>query len=258
MRDKPFEPGRYHPLSWLLRLSLLLTLPGAVCGQRADALQIHPLTGDLYVFTTFQVYDGTPYPANGLYVVSRQGVVLIDSPWDTTQCQPLLDSIRTRHGQEVVMCLATHSHSDRTGGFDFFRRKGIATFTSRLTDSICQLQKAKRARFVFERDTTFTVGQHRFQAFYGGPGHTLDNIVVWFEQEKVLYGGCMIKSTESATLGYIGEAYLAEWPASLKRIRRQFGRPRFVVPGHEGWHNRKSIEHTLRMLRQANRKQAPK
>ncbi|MCC6462051.1 MAG: BlaB/IND/MUS family subclass B1 metallo-beta-lactamase [Saprospiraceae bacterium] len=245
-------------IQWFWGLLLALHSVGLAGQAAAQALEIKPLSGDFYVFTTYQSYAGTPYPANGLYVLTQQGVVLIDSPWDTTQCQPLLDSIRAKHGKEVVLCLATHSHSDRTGGLDFFKRHGIATYTSRLTDSICQIQGEHRAAFTFDQDTTFQIGQQRFRAFYGGPGHTIDNIVVWFEQEKVLYGGCLIKSTESPDLGYIAEANLTEWPATLRRIQQQVGRPRFVIPGHQGWSNRKSVEHTLRMLRQANKKNARK
>lgn len=245
-------------IQWFWGLLLALHSAGLAGQTVAPALEIKPLTDNFYVFTTYRPYAGTPYPANGLYVLTQQGVVLIDSPWDTTQCQPLLDSIRTKHGKEVVLCLATHSHSDRTGGLDFFKRHGIATYTSRLTDSMCQIQGEKRAAFTFDQDTTFRIGQQQFRAFYGGPGHTIDNIVVWFEQEKVLYGGCLIKSTESPDLGYIQEANLAEWPATLRRIQQQFGRPRFVIPGHQGWSKRKSIEHTLRMLRQANKKNTRK
>ena len=38
------------------------------------------------------------------------------------------------------------------------------------------------------------MGQHAFQTYYGGQGHTPDNIVIWFDKEKILYGGCLVKS----------------------------------------------------------------
>lgn len=33
-------------------------------------LEIHPLTGDFYVFKTYNMYKDIRYPANGLYVVT--------------------------------------------------------------------------------------------------------------------------------------------------------------------------------------------
>ena len=39
-----------------------------------------------------------------------------------------------------------------------------------------------------------------------GEGHTKDNIVIWFDIEKILYCGCFVKSTESIELGNIVDA----------------------------------------------------
>jgi hypothetical protein len=38
-----------------------------------------------------------------MYLVTNQGVVLFDTPWDSTQFQQLLDSIKIKHGKDVVM-----------------------------------------------------------------------------------------------------------------------------------------------------------
>ena len=37
-------------------------------------------------------------------------------------------------------------------------------------------------------DTFFTVSQYSFLAYFPGPGHAPDSIVVWFGKEKVFYG----------------------------------------------------------------------
>lgn len=137
-----------------------------ISAQSDPKLKIASLTGDHYVFTTYRVYKGNHVSANGLYVLTKKGAVLIDTPWDTTQFQPLLDSIKKRHGANVVICIATHSHEDRTGGLEYFNKKGIKTYTSVLTDSICRATGEKRAKFHFKNDTTFKVGQYSFQTLY--------------------------------------------------------------------------------------------
>ncbi len=212
-------------------------------------LTITPLTGDFYVYTTYQSYKGDLVSANGLYVVTNNGVILIDTPWDTTQFQPLLDSIQIRHHQRVVLCVATHSHNDRTAGLEFYRKKGIQTFTSRQTDAICKKNGSKRAQFTFKNDTTFHVGQYSFQTYYAGAAHTHDNIFIWFEKNKVLYGGCAIKSAEATDLGYIGEADVTAWPTTLKKVKQKFPTPAFIVPGHQDWNSLNSIDHTLDLLK---------
>ncbi|MDZ7897470.1 MAG: hypothetical protein U5N85_05505 [Arcicella sp.] len=73
--------------------------------------------------------------------MTDKGVVLFDSPWDTSPFQPLLDSIKLKHNKNVVINIATHSHEDRTSGLDFYKQKGIKTFTTKLTDEINSKEK---------------------------------------------------------------------------------------------------------------------
>lgn len=216
-------------------------------------LKITPLTGDFYVFTTYRTFKDKPMSSNGLYLLTSEGAVMIDTPWDTAQFQPLLDSIELRHKKKVVLCIATHSHEDRTGGLEFLRQKGVRTYTTKQTDEICKARGEKRAEFYFMNDTTFKVGNYSFQAFYGGEGHTKDNIVIWFGQDKVLYGGCVIKSTEATDLGYIRESNLKAWPVTLVNIQKKFPGYQFIIPGHQDWTSRKSLEHTLELLRQSGK-----
>jgi metallo-beta-lactamase class B len=233
-------------ITFITILIFSITLSGQT--KKADLVITH-LKGDFYIYTTYKIFKETPVSANGLYLVTKDGVVLIDSPWDTTQFQPLLDSIKLRHGKDVVMCLATHSHEDRTGGLDYYKQKGIKTYTTKQTDQICKERNEKRAKFLISNDTSFTIGQYSFQTYYGGQGHTADNIVVWFKEDKILYGGCLVKSTEAVDLGYLGDANRREWPITIKKIQKKFRKPNYIIPGHQGWTNKKSLEHTLKLLK---------
>jgi glyoxylase-like metal-dependent hydrolase (beta-lactamase superfamily II) len=228
-----------------------LFLSVSLFGQtQTTSLKITHLTGDFYVFTTYRTFKDKPMSSNGLYFLTDKGAVMIDTPWDTTQFQPLLDSIEFKHKKKVVLCIATHSHEDRTGGLEFFKQKGIKTFTTKQTDEICKEHGEKRAEFYFTKDTTFKVGNYSFQTFYGGEGHTKDNIAIWFGKDKILYGGCAIKSIEATDLGYIGESNLKAWPTTLTNIKRKFPTYKFIIPGHQGWTSVKSLDHTLDLLRQ--------
>ena len=200
------------PLTLLFQLTISLQLFGQL---HETGLTISHLTGDLYVYTTHRSLNGTSIPSNSMYLITDQGAVMFDTPWDTTQFQPLLDSIQFRHHATVVLCIATHFHDDRTAGLDFLKQKGIRTYSSKLTFDLCKEGHQKQARYVFTKDTTFIVGQHHFLAYYPGEGHTKDNIVIWFDDEQVLYGGCVVKSTEANDLGYLGDANLSEWPATI-------------------------------------------
>ena len=222
-----------------------------VLGQRSDSLlRISHLTGDFYIFETYNYYQGSRIAANGMYVLTSAGAILFDSPWDTTQFQPLLDSIKVRHNQDVFMCIATHFHSDRTGGLEYFSKLGIRTYTTRLTDELSKKHGMKRARWIIDRDTLFTIGQYTFQIFYPGHGHTQDNIVAWFKDQKILYGGCLIKSAEDKNLGNLADASKEKYVKTLENVRRRFKNPAFIIPGHNSWRSTNSLQHTIRMAQQ--------
>jgi len=237
----------------LASIILFLTiLTNSFAQTKNSPLQISHLTGDFYVYKTFHDYKGTLISANALYLVTNKGVVLFDAPWDKTQFQPLLDSIKAKHHKEVVMCFATHSHEDRAGGLGFYGKKGIKTYTIKLTDQILEKNKEPRAEFVIPNDTTFTVGQHTFEVYYPGKGHASDNIVVWFNKEKVLYGGCFIKSTEATDLGYLGDADVKEWEKSIAKVQSKFKKPKYIITGHDDYKDLNSLKHTLKLVKEYN------
>lgn len=230
----------------------LALLSNSFAQSKNSPLQISHLSGDFYVYKTFHDYKGTLISANALYLVTNKGVVLFDAPWDQTQFQPLLETIKKRHNKDVIMCFATHSHDDRAGGLGFYRQKGIKTYTIKATDEILKEKNEKSAEFVIPNDTTFTVGQHSFQVYYPGKGHASDNIVVWFGKEKVLYGGCFIKSAEAKDLGYLGDADVKEWEKSIKKVQCKFKDPKYIITGHDDWKNPTSLKHTLKLVTEYN------
>jgi metallo-beta-lactamase class B len=234
-------------------ISLLLLT--RILGQTKEiSLKISHLTGNFYVYTTYNLYKGNRISANGMYLVTNNGVVIFDTPWDTTQFQPLLDSIKFRHNEKVILCISTDFHEDRTGGLEYYRKQGIKTYTTKQIDELSVKRGMKRAEFLIYNDTSFAVGQYTFQTFFPGQGHTAVNIVVWFEAEKILYGGCLIKSAEDKNLGYLGDANVKDYATTIKNVQQKFPHPKVVFVGHGDWTSPNSLEHTLDMAEQLKKK----
>ncbi|KAA5536721.1 BlaB/IND/MUS family subclass B1 metallo-beta-lactamase [Taibaiella lutea] len=237
-----------------ITILLFFTVTNAFAQKKNAPLEISHLTGDFYIYITHQDIDGSPYPANGMYMVTDEGAVIFDTPWDSTQYQPLLDTIWARHHKKVIMSIATHWHEDRTRGFDYYNQQGIRTYATTQTDELCKEHHKARAKYLINNDTTFTIGGHTFQTYYGGEGHTSDNIVIWFGKEKILYGGCLIKSTEAQNLGNLEDANVKAWAATIKKIQAKFGKPNFIIPGHQSWKSKNSLNYTLKLVEEYNRK----
>lgn len=217
-------------------------------GQTSNVnLKITHLTGDFYIYESYNYWKGNRIGANAMYLVTDNGVVLFDTPWDSTQFQRLLDSIKVRHNKEVVLCIATHFHEDRTGGLEYYSRKNIKTYTTVFTDEMSKVNGKKRAVFLMEKDTVFNVGQYTFQTFYPGKGHAPDNIIIWFEKEKILYGGCLVKSVNDEDLGNLTDASVADYATTIKNVQQKCRKPKYIITGHDDYKSKNALKHTLKM-----------
>lgn len=232
----------------LLKLVKLLLFLTIAANLNAQSLVITKLTNNFYVFTTYNDFNGQKFPSNSMYWITEDGVVLIDTPWDTTQFQPLLDSIQSRHGKKVIACISTHFHADRTAGVEYYAKKGIKTYCSDYTLRLCEEKKEKKPQYTFSKDTTFTIANKKMITYYPGKGHAPDNIVIWFPESGILYGGCFVKSTESKGLGNLSDADVAAWKKSLEKTMKKFPAPKYVISGHFDWADAKSLEHTLNLI----------
>jgi glyoxylase-like metal-dependent hydrolase (beta-lactamase superfamily II) len=56
--------------------------------------------------------------------------------------------------------------------------------------------------------------------------------VAWLPNQRVLFGGCLVKSITTDDLGYVADAVLRDWPATLRRLRARYPAPAITVPGH--------------------------
>lgn len=229
---------------------LLIVLSFSLKAQSEKKLLIEHLTGDFYVYTTYNTYQDSKVRANGVYLVTRKGVVMFDTPWDTTQFQPLLDSIYKRHKQKVVMAFATHWHNDKTAGLEYYRKAGIKTYTTVLTDLLSQQNNAKRAEFLMQKDTSFNIDQYHFETFYPGEGHTKDNIVIWFPKQKILLGGCLIKGAKDENLGFLGDGNTSEYANTLLKVKYRYPNAKFIITSHSDWRDIRSLENSIKLAKQ--------
>lgn len=238
----------------ILTIALIFSLTNIFGQTQEPKLKISHLTGDFYVYTTYNTYENNQIPAHGMYLVTNSGVILFETPWDTTQFQALLDSIKTKHNENVTLCIATHWHSDRTEGLEYYKHQGIKTYTTFLTDELSKKNNKKRAEFLMNRDTVFNIGQYSFEVYYPGEGHTADNIVAWFSKEKILYGGCLIKGANAENLGYLGDANIAEYETTLKKVQKKCPDPKFIIVSHHDWNDINSLKHSIKLARKLKKK----
>lgn len=214
-------------------------------------LDFKKISDSSYVFTTYQVYKEVKISSHGLLKITSGGVVMIDTPWDTTQFQPLLDSIDRKFHKKVLLVISTHWHEDRTAGLDYYKKKGIATYSTYATKNLCRENNLPQAQYTFEGDTTFNIFNTVFETHYPGAGHSSDNIVVYFPKDKLLVGGCFIKSVEATDLGNLSDANIGMWRVAAKNLIKKYPKVKIVIPGHQKIAAGKgALKHTLKLAKE--------
>jgi metallo-beta-lactamase class B len=215
-----------------------------------DDLEVLELGEGLWRHVCWTSSNGVRFPSNGLVVLREGEALIVDTPWTNSQTERLLDWVEGPLGASVRHVIVTHSHPDNMGGIDTVHARGITTYGLELTAAFAEAKGNAPPATRFTARLELEVGGEPLEAWFPGAGHTRDNIVVWLPRERVLFGGCLVKSAQARGLGYTEEADLEAWPSTLQNLRQHYPGAELIVPGHGnpgGW---ELIENTLRLLRE--------
>ncbi|TPE45582.1 subclass B1 metallo-beta-lactamase [Pontibacter mangrovi] len=234
----------------LLLPLLLLFLPAYTLLAQEQPLQVTKIAPKVYVHTSYKQLGKVTFPSHGLVVSTKEGAVLVDTGWGNEPTEQLLAWVKTNLKQPVKVCVPTHWHDDKMGGIDAVQAQGIPVVTSELTAILAAANKAGTPDVTFATDTAFTLGGQRFEVYYPGGGHTADNVVVYLPQQKILFGGCLVKDGQSNNLGNTADADLRHWPNAIRNLQQRYPKAKVVVPSHGPWGNQSLLSHTLELLQE--------
>lgn len=214
----------------------------------ASYVELHKVNERIWVHVSYANYNGSRTPSNGVMAVTSKGLVLIDSPWNNEQTRELLKLAKNIFKKDVTHAVITHAHDDWIGGIEALLENKVDVRSTSLTAKEAEKNGFKRPQATLDSEPKITVGDVDLEIFYPGEGHSRDNITVWFPKQKVLFGGCLIKSQESGELGSITDANLQQWPSSVKKVLERYSNAEVVIPGHGKWGNMDLARHTLKLL----------
>lgn len=238
--------NRSKTLTFILLIALVFLV--SLSAAEPNLVELTKVTDDLWVHTSTQLYNGYPVPSNGLIVITKQGIVLIDTAWTEDQTRSLLKNVSDRFKQPIVEAVITHAHADRIGGIRVLLEAKIPVKSTALTAELAEKQGFLKPNSILNGMDKWTIGGTRIEAYYPGPGHTRDNIVVWLPDEKLLFAGCIVKSMDATNMGNTADADLKAWPDSLRKLLKRYPDAKIVIPGHGGWGGPELIRHTLDLL----------
>ena len=195
---------------------------------------------------------GTPanrtFISNAGFVVTAEGVVVIDALGSPQLARDLLAVIARITDKPVTHVIVTHYHADHIYGLQEFRRVGAKviahqaareylnseTAAARLRVSRIELApwidadtRLVAADEWIEGPRELVVGGVRLLLQPVGPAHTPEDLVVFFPAEKVLFAGDIVFRSR---VPFVGQADSGQWIKSLNDILAFDAQA--IVPGH--------------------------
>ena len=192
---------------------------------------------------------GSEGRANAGFIVTREGVVVVDAEASPAAGETLLRTIRSITSRPIRWLVLTHHHPDHRFGAIVFRKAGARVIAHPDTRTLASeggpdeevinwirvvgLDAMRGFEFADTPDRpvtasdTLRLGGRTIVVFSPGPGHTPGDLMVWLPAERVLFAGDILIE-DGVTMMVDGSA-----PALLGALARIDSlAPRVVVPGH--------------------------
>ncbi|WP_284125785.1 subclass B1 metallo-beta-lactamase [Parerythrobacter aestuarii] len=252
----------------LVTLALTACIPSEIhapiAQQEADRQVIRfgevsftKLAEGVWMHTTYLDLMGFgPIPSNGLLVVDGENTILVDTAWTDPQTEQVLRWAEQVLTKPVRAAVVTHAHQDKMGGMAALRARGIPSWAHPWSNEDApknDLLPADRA-LVFDANGWATgsgaAALAPLQVYYPGGAHTRDNITVGLPIQGIAFGGCMIKSSDSATLGNLADADLKGYAQSTRNFGAAFADYAIIAMSHSPPEGRKAIERTEKLAKE--------
>lgn len=215
----------------------------ALADEKLPDLKIQKLNDTVYIHTSFEHFDGFGLVAsNGLVFLNNKNAYIIDTPTSSEDTKKLIDWFQER-GYIIKGSISTHFHDDSAAGIEWLNSNDIPTYANKLTNDLLDESGKAQATNSIE-ETSFWLINDQVEVFYPGAGHTIDNVVVWLPQQRILFGGCFVKSN---SLGNLSDADVEAWPDSARNLISRYGNATLVVPGHGKVGDVSLLESTLKL-----------
>lgn len=237
--------------AWLAALSLGAALSVAAADNN-NAVRARAVAPDVWFVQGDAALGSSAnrnFISNAGFVVTGDGVVVIDALGAPALAGELIAAIRRVTPQPIRYVIVTHYHADHIYGLQAFKAAGATIIAHEAGRDYLNADSARLRLEVSRQDlspwvddktrlvgadrwlgaepTTLRVGAYDFQIRHAGPAHTAEDLVVHVPQLGVLFAGDLVFQ---GRIPFVGQADSQQWIAALTQL--QDAKARIVIPGH--------------------------
>jgi cyclase len=189
----------------------------------SPAAPVHKIGPDLYAYIS--VNDAS---ANSTFLVSDQGILVVDTGLNAQEGRKLLAEIRKVSQAPVRWIVNTHYHPDHRGGNSVVGQDAIIIRTAFTRSQIPDSARENSVnQTVGPQGLVLRIGGHEVQIYHPGPAHTMGDLVVYFPDELAIATGDLFLTNSCPAMD---DGDMENWIAALDHM---LALPLdHVVPGH--------------------------
>ena len=230
-----------------LFLFALLALPALASAVNLRFTEIAPGVHAFVGEMSGRTYDNEGMNANVGFVVTKEGVVVIDSGSSYRVAKQMHEAIRRVTKQPVKYVINTGGQDHRWLGNGYFKEQGATIIAhkkaaddmaARGAEQIAGLKADLKERIdgtratlpdqTFDTEKTLKLGGTELRIIHFHGGHTPGDSVVWLPASRVLFSGDLVYVDR--LLGVIPVSNTKNWLASFEAMEKLA--PKRIVPGH--------------------------
>lgn len=229
----------------------IFTLLAISSAQASDALETHKISHNVYAIVG-SMDNRTPENlgnnATFGFIITKQGVVLIDSGATTKGAMQLHDTIKKITNKPIIMVINTGGQDHRWLGNSYFKQLGakIISSTAAVVDQKARTQdqlfmlgnlvgndgldgtRAVYADSTFDTTLEFTLGDTVFKLQHAGQAHTPGDSFVWLPRQKIMFTGDIVYTERMLGIGQ--QSNSRAWISVFEAMASY--KPKHLIPGH--------------------------
>jgi glyoxylase-like metal-dependent hydrolase (beta-lactamase superfamily II) len=188
------------------------------------------------------------FNSNAGFVVTDDGVVVIDALGTPALGQALLEAIGSVTRKPLKRVILTHYHADHFYGLEPLKGAGADVWAHRAALEYLESGEARRRLEQRSRDlfpwveesmqivradrwldehASFELGGIKFEIHHLGPAHSPEDVIVVVPQEGVVFSGDILFA---GRIPFVGEADSKRWLERIDRLLEM--KPRIMITGH--------------------------
>lgn len=218
---------------------------------QTENLIVHRLSEHVFVHESFlNTETFGRVSCNGMLVINENEAIIFDTPTDDESSNELISFITKDMNCKIKAIVPTHFHADCVGGLKTFHDNSIPSFASGRTIALLQKKNSTIIPLNDFGDTlSLNVGNKKVYVEFFGEGHTKDNVIGYFPEDKAVFGGCLIKEV-GAGKGNLEDANVQAWSETVTKLKEKYPDAEVVIPGHGKSGGVELLDYTIALFEQ--------